>query len=260
MSETNKESYLYLPKWASNIFDAFVDKHERLSHVLLMSITGIRFIQKRHGLLHELLEINGTLGKHDSKEKLRLAKKEMELAQREVEYDFPLLHEQATIALWSSLEALIRSLVAGCLANETSTWQLDSISRLQVRLGEYESLDHLEKCLWITDLLDQSTSAPNKSGINRFEKLLQPFNLHGSFDDKYSKSLYELHQIRNALVHRNGIVDRKLVSSCSWLDFKLGQQILISHEMWDKYQESLGKYVIAIAKRTKEQFGRESKG
>jgi len=245
----------YQPVWAENIFYGFIDRLERLSDVLHMSIAGINYIQKRHGLLKELLSIDGEIKEATSKDKLAKAKREEELAKKEVETDFPILHEQSVIAMWSMLESLVYLLAAKCLANELAIWKTDSISKLQVRIGDYESLDHFEKCMWIVGLLDQSTSAPNKSGITRFEKLLQVFNLDGSFNDEHNKALYELHHIRNVLIHRGGLVDNKLLKACPWIKLKPGQQLLISHSMWIKYQKAVGKYCIELAKRTNRKFG-----
>jgi hypothetical protein len=56
----------------------------------------------------------------------------------EVDSDFPLLHGQSTIAMWSSLEAWVRSFVANWLANEPEAWQAEAVQKLKIRLGELE--------------------------------------------------------------------------------------------------------------------------
>jgi hypothetical protein len=173
------------------------------------------------------------------------------LAHREVDHGFPLLYGQAAIAMWSSLEALIRSLIAQWLLNTPEAWQLDAVKKLRVKLGDYESLDRFERCLWITDLIDQEVSGPLRNGVNRFESLLQPFGLSGSIDPEWRKTLLELSQVRNVLVHRNGTVDRKLIDACPWLKLKLGDHLMVTDSMWHAYSQTIARYVGELIQRVR---------
>jgi hypothetical protein len=186
-----------------------------------------------------------------AKDKLERAVK---LAHREVDDGFPVLYGQAAIALWSSLEALIRSLVAQWLANTPGAWQVDAVTKLHVKLGDYESLDRDERCLWITDLIDQEVSGPLRNGVDRFESLLQPFGLSGSVDPEGRKTLFELSQIRHVLVHRNGTVDKRLVDACPWLGLKAGDHLVVTSSMWEAYSQTLARYVDELIQRVRVRF------
>lgn len=253
MSEPQPSERNQLPDWVASTFGEFLDKNERLTHVLRLSIGGIHMLRGRHQALKVLAEVDGTL--ENAKEELLRAEKDKELAQREVENDFPLLHEQATIALWSSLEALVRSFLAKWLANVPAAWQTDAVKKLKVKLGDYEALESSERCLWIVDLVDQEVSGPLRSGVIRFESLLQPFGLAGPVDEDCQKTLYELSQVRHALVHRSGIADKKFVDACPWIGAVPGSPLLVTHRMWRSYNEALAHYVLELIQRVRVHFG-----
>ncbi len=216
-------------------------------------------ILARPRLIKALAGLDGVAGSdgkvEDRQVQLERAESDRALAQREVDNDFPLLHEQATIALWSSLEALVRSFAAEWLAHIPSAWQCDAIKKLRVKIGDYEALEPAERCLWIVDLVDQEVSGPLRSGVTRFESLLQPFGLSGDVDPICQKNLFELSQVRHVLVHRDGIVDRRLVEACPWLGLAVGEPLLVSHKMWHRYSEALGAYVLELIQRVRVHFG-----
>ena len=253
MEESPPATKAKFPTWVSELFNQFLDRNERLTHVLRLSIGGISMIRGRHQALKVLAEVDGKL--EDAKHELERAEKDKELAQREVENDFPLLHEQATIALWSSLEALVRSFLARWLANTPAAWQCDTVKKLRVRLGDYEGLEPLERCLWVVDLVDQEVSGPLRNGVTRFESLLQPFGLGGSVEPDCQRTLFELSQVRHVLVHRSGVVDRKLTEACPWLNLKAGDHLQVSHKMWRAYDGALGIYVLELIQRVRVHFG-----
>jgi len=149
----------------------------------------------------------------------------------------------------------VRSFAASWLQNRPAAWQSEPIKRLRVRLGEYEALDHVDRCLWVADLLDQEAGGPLRAGANRFETLLQPFGLDGQIADDCRKTLFELSQVRNTIVHRRCRADRKLVDGCPWLDLVVGDRVKISHDMWERYGGAVGEYVLELIHRVRATFG-----
>lgn len=251
--EPQEESKKEIPAWAGDLFRQFLNQHKRLTQVLHLSIAGIAMIRGRHQAIKVLAEIDGSLA--DAEQKLKRAEREKELAQREVDSDFPLLHEQATIALWSSLEALVRSFVANWLANTPEAWAVESVRKLRVKIGDYEPLSLFDRCLWITDLVDQEVSGPLRNGVKRFESLLEPFGLSGRVEAECQKTLFELSQVRHVLVHRRGVAAPKFLSACPWMNLNCGDEIQVSHEMWIQYSNAIVAYVLELIQRTRVHFG-----
>ncbi len=217
-----------------------------------MSIDGIAMLRGRYQAIKVLKEIDGEAEETDD---LKRAAREKELAQQEVDNDFPLLHEQATVFLWGSLEALVRSFAASWLANNPETWRNEGIRRLRVRLGDYEALDPADRCLWVVDLLDQEGAGPLHAGVARFETLLQPLGLTGAFPEEGRKALFDLSQVLHVIVHRRGQDDRRLIDACPWLGLSSGDRIKISHAMWKRYDRVVGEYVLELIQRIRTSFG-----
>jgi hypothetical protein len=242
-----------LPDWAGDLFTAFLDHQEELVRILHLSMSGIAMLRGRHQALKVLAEIDGRV--QDSEKKLEQAAKEKDLAQREVENDFPLLHEQATVALWSSLEAMVRTFAARWLQNDPTAWQADAVRKLKVRLGEYEALSQQDRCLWIVDLIDQEAGGALRNGVNRFETLLQPFQLDGPLTAEIQKTLFELSQIRHVIVHRRAEADRRLLETCPWLSLKAGERLKVTHDMWHRYNGAVAEYVLEVIQRVRVKLG-----
>ncbi|MGP8175791.1 MAG: hypothetical protein ACLP7O_14760 [Terracidiphilus sp.] len=253
MSKSESVKHSGLPAWIHELFNDFLDHQENIGLVLHLSMNGISMLRGRHQAMKVLSELgeDPTISSED----IERAEKERDLAQKELDNDFPLLHEQATVAAWSSLEALIRRFVALWLSNRPEAWQTEQIGRLKVRVGDYESLSQIDRCLWITDLLDQEVAGPLRNGVSRFECLLQPFGLGGSLPEDIQKQLFELSQIRHVIVHRRSKADKRLLDACSWLPFKLGDRVRVTHGMWTAYDGAVGAYVLELIQRIRVKYG-----
>lgn len=242
------------PKWATQPFHDFMEQTERIHRLTDLSIKGISMIRS----VPKIVEVLAKVEKGSAKEtdySFKRAKKEAELAQREVDEGFPLLHAQATIALWSALEATIRLFIARWLQNYRQAMDVEVIQKLRVRIGDYERLEGEDRFFYILDRLDQELSAPLKNGITRFERLLEPFGLSGLVDEDVKRNLFELNHVRNSLVHRSGLADRRLIDSCPWLKLTVGDPVKVDHAMVRNYFISVMKYITELIARVGEHFG-----
>jgi len=141
------------------------------------------------------------------------------------------------------------------LQNYKQAMEVEAIQKLRVRIGEYERLEGEERFFYILNRLEQELSAPLKTGITRFELLLETFGLSGTVDEDVRRNLFELNQIRNILVHRSGFTDRRLVDSCPWMKLRVGDPVKVNHEMTAHYFQSVMEYATEIIARIGEHFG-----
>ena len=242
------------PKWATAPFRQFVAHSERLRHLLHLSMAGI-------SVLRGMPRIVGVLAKaepgdaDDTVKQLENARRGAELAQREVDEGFPLLMAQTVIALWSALEATIRLFLVRWLQHNKEAFDVDAIQKLRVKIGDYEQLKGEDRFFYILDRLEQESSAPLKCGVTRFELLLEPFGLAGGVDEADRRSLFELHQIRNSIVHRSGIADRRLTEACPWLNLTPGDAVTIDRVMVDRFFGAAMSYTVNIVVRLGERHG-----
>ena len=79
--------------------------------------------------------------------------------------------------------------------------------------------------------------------------------MSGSVEEHVKRTLFEMNQVRNVLVHKRGIADRRLVEACPWLNLSLGDSVKVDHKMFQRYDEAVQKYVLTIMDRVSERFG-----
>ena len=241
-----------VPPWVGDYFRQAYDSLERLIQVIHVSRRGIAGIQALPRLTKALAKVEG---KEEDPNKAKLVEEDAALAKSEVEKDFPVLHTLAVVALWSWLEHLIKGLLAESLAKTPKHVQAPSFNKLKVKLSDYLPLNKREQAAYLVELLEQETSAALKRGVNRFESLLAPLGLSGEVPDTTAKAIFELQQVRNAIVHQNGRCDRRLRSSCPWLKIKIGAQITVGAEQLDVYSHAVGDYALDVLYRIGDQNG-----
>lgn len=250
------DSSTALPQWAANPLSAYLDDVEKLEHLLHLSMRGISMIRAAPKAFDALALVEPD--KYDSDDaKVRRSQvgEYARLAQEEVDNGFPLLHMQAAITLWSGLESVVRNLAVAWFRNRPEAYQIEGVRRIRVRLGEYELLTLDERGYHIVELLEQEVSAGMKLGVGRFESLLDPIGLGGSVSESVRRTLLELSQIRNVLVHRRGVVDRRFVEQCPWMNMTPGQSLVVSHKQFERYHSASVAYVMELIQRLRMFFG-----
>ena len=112
-----------VPPWALQPFKDSLERLREAQVILVLAvkgISGIRGIPKIIKVVAEVESETGKLGDEDIK-RLKFAKKEADLAQREVVKGFPLLHAQALVSLWGILESLVHTFLATWLTHESTS-------------------------------------------------------------------------------------------------------------------------------------------
>ncbi|MCH7698005.1 MAG: hypothetical protein IH865_03590 [Chloroflexi bacterium] len=251
-----------LPEWAAKAHEDFIAHSTEIHDVLHLACSGMG----SHRVRPDIIKFFAKYPRDSSdpqavisedSEELKEAERQAALAEKEIEKDFPLLHAQALVSSWSALEVYIESLLAAWIENEPSARQTDIVQRLKVRLWEYEQMDVRERCLYTVQLLQREVSGPLAAGATAFESQLSLFNLGGSVPDDIRRDLFEAHHLRNVLVHRRGIADRRLVEACPWLGLEIGQPILLGHQEFGRLSVTLLHYAAVVNDRVRAQFGME---
>lgn len=258
MTETFNESKNYVPGWASTPLGTFVDDQIEAGQLLQLAMSGISVLRAMPQGLAALAKYDpDKFGGTEGEGHRDGVRRNAELADREVSRDFPMLHAQAVVSLWSSLEVLIRDLLALWLQNRPETLQRDSFKRLRVRVAEYEALTTEERSAYLVEMLEQELQASLKPGAGRFECLLDAIGLGGGLPDGVRKRLLELSQIRNVLVHRRGVVDKRFTERCPWINVSVGKTLVVSDASLTNYHIAAMAYSMIIVQRLSSNFGAE---
>ncbi|UYG04954.1 hypothetical protein OCT51_06215 [Halomonas sp. LR3S48] len=244
-----------LPKWMTDHFQKSLDAHENLGQIIRLSEKGISVLRGMPKVVKVIADLDGRSDDAGYEEKIRRAEEEANLAQAEIDKDFPVLHQFAVVALWSWLEHFVKDFVALWLQHRKGALTLPQLSKIKIRLGEYLQLSKAEQASYIVELLEQELGSPLKKGVTRFESLLEPFSLSGSLPQGCAQAIFELQQVRNVIAHRNGIADRRLKSACPWLKVRVGHPVNVGGDMLGRYSEASGAYLLEVLYRVGDAHG-----
>ena len=78
--------------------------------------------------------------------------------------------------------------------------------------------------------------------VDYMERKLACFDMGGEVSEQLTTGLIEMHAIRNCLVHRAGITDKKFTEKAPTLGFSVNQEIFINKQMLTKYYKVAGEY------------------
>lgn len=106
-----------------------------------------------------------------------------------------------------------------------------------------------ERAEYLVELLIQELRAKLKPGAGKFETILEALGMGGPITDASRRFLFELSQVRNAIVHRNGRADAKLTQNCPWLNLKVGDDIDISPQQFHWYVAAVHCYMLELSRR-----------
>ena len=246
-SKANKkqqENGKKVPKWIIDHFEQSINAHETLMQIVRISERGIASLQALPGIVQALAHAKGNEDSEMAKNKLALAKADAEISKQEVENDFPLLHNFATVALWSWLENFVKELLVLWLRHHKKSFLVPEMKRVKINVGEYMQLSEQDRIYYIIELLDQELTSTRARGSARFGHLLKPFGISCEIAQESGKALFELHQVRNAIVHKNMSTDKRLKEACPWLKRPRGKQMCVTHEMLFSYSEAVGEFLL----------------
>lgn len=238
-----KKSSPNLPVWATDYFEAGLDRLNLLHDILEISqagLSGLRGFPRLIEVLAKAKKIQGhaKAGNDQTEsyeEQLETAKRHAQLAQSEVENGFSTLNGFGVMALSSWLESFMLDLVVLWVAKRPSSLREYDGPRIRMNVGDLFRLKGTEKARFVVEQIDRETSGPFRAGFARFEHLLRTAQLEVKLEKEHKDALFEFHQVRNCLAHRHGYGDKKLRSECPWLNIKVGEPIPVTREMLAKY-------------------------
>lgn len=243
------------PKWSTQAFTEFIGYQERLMQVLDLSSLGINMVTTGPKVIAAIAKAEGTTATTGYEDELATAESMAKLALFERNNGFPILHAQFVVSLWGALETLVLDVIADWIVNRPTVLCSGGWRNLKVKVGEYEALDSEQKASYLASAMDQILGGPLRTGVNRFEGLMEAIGLRGAVDDEIAKALWELQQIRNIIVHNRGIADKRFCEACPWFASIPGDIISVGRPMCNKYYESVLGYACELITRTGEYFG-----
>ena len=229
----------------------FLDYGAEGRRILHLSMRGISYLRTVPRTMEVLAEADNTELPPEFEE----AKSDAEFVENEIKRGFPLLNAHTLVSSWGSLEVMIEDLQVAFLLNDPMTLQHEKFAKTRIPLALFESVEKDERMRLIVSEFDRNELTGRRHGVDKCEAALETLGLSGPVTSEIRQGLCEIHHVRNVLVHRGGVADRRIVSGCPWLGLKLGDQVTVSHEMQHQCDHVLVDYVMKIMCRIAVRFG-----
>ena len=241
-----------IPRYAAEPLLVFTEYSKQSSRILHMCMRGISvhtMMPDTLMVLHKHTTAEAEEKRHKYEREMKRATAEADFAKKEIDAGFPLLYAHHLVGLWGALEAAVEDCLVGILINEPDLLRSDAFSRLRIPLAEFECLDKEERVRFLLAEVERGQGLGRRQGVDAFESLLGHVNLSGPVDPEIKKTMWEMHHVRNVIVHRNSLVDRRLKEACPWLGLKVGEKITVDHKSFGQYAQALGEYLMTIIYR-----------
>lgn len=243
-----------MPRWVSKPFRRFVDFLDEIHQVLTLSAQGITQISRMVPLAealadlaeHDRLRSEADPSGDDSEPDLHLTRQQAELAQTEIDRDFPLLHGHSVVAIWSALESLAEDVLVSHLKNCASIREHENFRKIKVNLATYENLDEDSRCRFLAVEIQNQMNANLRRGISRFDSVFGLVGVEVPIEDQMRRDFFELNCVRNAIVHNASRADDALIADCPWLDLSPGEVLEVSHASYWRYRVAVSTYITSV--------------
>jgi hypothetical protein len=168
---------------------------------------------------------------------------------------FPYVFSLAVIKLWSILETWSDDLLVAELRSPEKCRDQRLLMSLEGPLLDFAKAGQDEQAELLATELKLAVKAPLKLGVSRFEALFEPLGLDGPVPDVVRKTIFELSQARNVIVHRGAIADKRFVEACPWLALGIGQPLLLGPTHFHCYALGARWYVVELDRRFTDRDG-----
>ena len=240
-----------VPAYALDPLERMLEYVQESSTLLKLSIQGLSVLTTMPKAVEALEKVYGDSSGIDAQEVRRRA----DLAMKEVQTGFPLFHAHTLVGLWGALQAAVEDSVVGMLSNETDLLLEPAFSRIRISIAEFEVLEREDRIRLVVEEVSRNQPPGGKQGIDLFESLLDKLKLSGEVPAELKKIIWEMHHVRNVIVHRAALADRRLVRNCPWLDLKVGDKMIVEHQRLMDYSGALAEYLIILVHRLAGKYG-----
>jgi hypothetical protein len=167
------------------------------------------------------------------------------------------LHSLAYIRVCTALEVVVDAVLVSVLT-DTDHWdRLPVVSGLKVGKVDIVSLLRSsadQQVRFVAEEIKKGIGASLKSGIGRFESVLDAVGMSGPVPSEVRDSILQLVEVRNAVVHRDGVADSRLVNKVPGLGFKEGEKIQISRIEFAIVSTASIWYILELRRRADSMF------
>ncbi|MFD9119962.1 hypothetical protein [Streptomyces bottropensis] len=180
------------------------------------------------------------------------------IAQSQIDSGFRLLHGHALMGSWGALESLIEDAVEAWMAFKPEVLLHQSFAKIKIPLAEFLGLSDEQRVRLLVSEVQRDLKLDLRSGVTKFEKLLDSVELGGPVDPRLRDALFETQNVRNVLAHRAGIADQRFVDACPSYGLAVGDRVVIGQEIYERLNYSMYIYAVVVLNRILAVLGRHT--
>jgi hypothetical protein len=244
-----------VPNWAQRILTDFRDYVEQDIKLGATSKRGLVRISAGLPVAERLWRLD--LGEDRALTERDIASERLhaEFAAGEIASDFRLLHSHSIVGVWGALETMVFDMATAWLLNVPNARQVEAVTRIKVSLALFDAMDEEDRMRSIVHELERGQG--QRSGIDRFEMLLDPLFLTSSYPSVLAENLFIVQQIRNVFAHRRGVADGRFVTACPFIDLAVGDPVPVTTTVWHTCIDTIICYGLLVESRVAAHFGEE---
>jgi hypothetical protein len=146
------------------------------------------------------------------------------------------------IAVWGALEILVHDLAVELIKGNPSLLRSGAFASVRIP-AKHASLDADDRIALTIEIFLQQLKSKRSSSVMRFEDLFNAVGLIGQSPDELRAKLEEMQHVRNLLVHRGGIADKKFRRLCPNIRVEVGQRLTVSNDQYSLYTDAIVEYI-----------------
>jgi len=236
--------------------EILLDDIQKMHDIINVAQRGLQMTQGAPNAVKVLAKVKNEEDTEKHKLSLQKVERIADIAKKEIDSGFPFLYSQSSIMLYSYLEGAIKRFVI-IYFKKNDLEKIKEVANIKIAFSEFVNLDDNEKFEHLFILYEKLLTVGMQYGVTRFENLLGPINFSGYVDKDLAKIIFELSQIRNVILHRGGKADKQFIACCPWLNYAVGDRIIVTDKKYDEYYVGVCKYVTELAIRLGEKRGKD---
>jgi hypothetical protein len=171
------------------------------------------------------------------------AQSDSAFAAEEAKNGFRTICAHSAVAIWAAIETAIEQTLLNHIRQvpDSKAMMAAIAPSLKVDKLQTSSEADVRKLLrrW-EGALDESDSA------RRAIQMLAAMKLQLALPEETRRCLTEMGEVRNALLHRGGVVDDWFVSKCHWLGLKPGDALIVDEAKLEAFIDAAHKFSVAL--------------
>jgi len=158
--------------------------------------------------------------------------------------DYAALNAHSLVSIWGVLESCLENLVVLILTNDSGVLQKLASAGVKVDPSKVSHLLCEEEARTFYQKIENHARVKGNVVLT-YEAVLALFGLSAACP-QHTDSLLEANALRNCIMHRGGIIDKKAISQAPQLNQWLGKKYNLSSDSYLKYHDAVGAWLTSL--------------